>query len=176
MSLFSKELLSYDSHVGQNDSFYYNLPYERNYDLTTSIPIAPASGNIIKFYQYTMGDPVVIFTDTVDITPKKPVSDEADMDEYADEYDEDGEYGDGEERELSEDEMAALLTADSDSEEEIYDKAPAGAAASDEYDDDEVYDKEPSGSSEYDDYEDEEVYDKAPSGAGEATDWEAPEF
>ena len=154
MSLFSKELLSYDTHVGKNDMFYYNLPYERNYALTTSIPIAPVSGNIIKFYQYRVEKPVVIFTDVVDTTAEEMAEDE----EFEGENDETGEEFEGEldengePRELSEEEMAALLTED-----EIYDKPPSGAVDADEYEEDEVYDKEP-------------------AGAGDAEAWEAPEL
>lgn len=138
LELFSKNLLTYDSHVGHNDMFYYNLPYERNYELTNSISITPVSGNVIKFYQYQLGKPVRIFTDTVDTTAK-PVASEADSDEEFDEssgefagdefYDEDGNL-----RELSEEEMAALLTADNSSsddaspEEEVYEKEPANWA------------------------------------------------
>ena len=138
LELFSKNLLTYDSHVGHNDMFYYNLPYERNYELTNSISITPVSGNVIKFYQYQLGKPVRIFTDTVD-TAAKPVASEADSDEEFDEssgefagdefYDEDGNL-----RELSEEEMAALLTADNSSsddaspEEEVYEKEPANWA------------------------------------------------
>ncbi len=153
MELFSKNLLTYDSHVGQNDIFYYNLPYIRNYELTNSIPITPVSGNIIKFYQYRLDKPVRIFTDVVDTT-SKPVTD-TDSDEEFDEasgefagdefYDEDGNL-----RELSEEEMAALLTSDNSptegeySDDEVYDKAPSGAPGGDEFSDEEVYEKEPS--------------------------------
>ena len=155
MSLFSKELLAYDSHVGKNDMFYYNLPYERNYVLTTSIPIAPVSGNVIKFYQYRVNKPVVIFTDVVDTTAEEMPEDEEFEGAYEETGEEfEGEYDeDGEQRELSEEEMAALLTEDSD---EIYDKPPSGAAEAEEYDD--------------------EVYDKEPAGAGDAEAWEAPEL
>ena len=152
MSLFSKELLAYDSHVGKNDMFYYSLPYERNYALTTSIPIAPVSGNIIKFYQYRVDKPDMIFTDVVDTTAEELDTEEELLDETDEEFE--GEYDeDGEPRELSEEEMAALLTEDSD---EIYDKPPSGVADAEEYDD--------------------EVYDKEPAGAGDAEAWEAPEL
>ncbi|MEE3467512.1 MAG: hypothetical protein VZQ83_03645 [Eubacterium sp.] len=166
MELFAKELMAYDSHVGQNDMFYYSLPYERNYELTNSIPLAPTSGNVIKFYQYRVDKPVIIFTDVVDTSAEEIAA------EYNDEFPEEYEEGfegeekmldeNGEPRELSEDEMAALLTADQEesfdeeSDEEVYDKAPASAAPVDDYDDDEVYDKEPTSAS--------------------AETWEAPEF
>lgn len=159
MDLFSKELLAYDTHVGQNDMFYYSLPYERNYELTNSIPLTPVSGNVIKFYQYRIDKPVVIFTDVVDTTAEE-LEDEYD-EEMSEEFDENYEgeelYDeDGNPRELSEEEMASLLTEDSGKEEEVYDKAPAGVAPSD-------------------DFEDDEVYDKAPSGASPES-WDAPEF
>ena len=160
LALFSKELLSYDSHGGGNEMFYYNLPYKRNYALTTSIPIAPVSGNIIKFYQYQLGKPIAIFTDTVDITPKKPMIEASDEDdEYADGYEEGEEFDEnGEPREMTDDEMAALLTADNDG----------------DLSDNEVYDKEPSPPNDsYDNY-DEDAYDKEPAGAAE--DWEPEEF
>ena len=146
LDLFSKNLLTYDSHVGQNDMFYYNLPYERNYELTNSIPIAPVSGNIIKFYQYRMDKPVIIFTDVVDTTAK-PVGGDSDeeFDESAEEFAGDEFYDeDGNLRELSEEEMAALLTADSDGDDEVYDKAPSGAPIENASPEEEVYDKEPS--------------------------------
>lgn len=151
MELFAKELLTYDTHVGENDMFYYNLPYERNYDLTNTIPIANVSGNVIKFYQYQLGKPVVIFTDTVDTTYE--LSDEDDLaegiedaEESLDEiYDEDADT-----RELSDEELAAL-TEDGDFSEE------------DDYtDEEEAFTKEPS-TSVSEENGDEEV-------------WEAPQF
>lgn len=148
LELFSKNLLTYDSHVGQNDMFYYNLPYERNYPLTTSIPIAPVSGNIIKFYQYRMDKPVIIFTDVVDTTSKPVTADDTDeeFDENAGDFRGDEFYDeDGNLRELSEEEMAALLTSDSDAssdEEDVYDKEPAGPSPDDAAGE-EIYDKEP---------------------------------
>ena len=158
MDLFSKELLAYDSHVGQNDMFYYSLPSERNYELTNSIPLTPVSGNVIKFYQYRIDKPVVIFTDVVD-TFAEEIEDEFD-EEMSDEFDENYTEEelldeDGSPRELSEDEMAALLTEDS-GDEEVYDKVPSGAASAEDFPED-------------------EVYDKAPSDGNPET-WDAPEF
>ena len=167
MDLFSKELLAYDSHVGKNDMFYYNLPYERNYELTNSIPITPVSGNVIKFYQYKVEKPVAIFTDVVDTTAEEIESemDEEMSGEFDENYSEEDMYDeDGNPRELSEDEMAALLTADS-----------SEGESEEAFDDEEIYDKAPSGAAPSDDYDDEEVYDKAPSGAS-AEAWDAPEF
>ncbi len=171
LDLFSKEMLAYDSHVGHNDMFYYSLPYERNYELTNSIPIAPVSGNVIKFYQYRMDKPVIIFTDVVDTTAEE--AEDVNEEEMADGFEEglEGEEmldENGEPRELSEDEMAALLTADQPEEE-------AGEEMAESYDDEEVYDKAPSSAAPVDDYDDEEVYDKAPSGAAPES-WDAPEF
>ena len=137
MDLYSKELLSYNPHGSNHDMFYYKLPYVRNYELTNSIPIAPQSGNIIKFYQYQLSKPVIIFTDAVDTTAEE-------IDDVGEEYmesddedisvDEEFDAGvpadmDGN-RELSEDEIAALFAAAeagndvTSSDEEVYDKAP----------------------------------------------------
>ena len=136
MELFSKELLTYNPHGSDHDMFYYSLPYERNYELTNSIPIAPYSGNIIKYYQYQLKKPVIIFTDVVD-TEAEEIEDTEDIDEelmaegdeFSDEeYDGEAEDFEGE-RELSEDEMAALLTEDSGDDEEVYEKAPNTGAA-----------------------------------------------
>lgn len=152
MDLFAKEMLAYDSHVGQNDMFYYSLPYERNYELTNSIPITPVSGNIIKFYQYRVEKPVVIFTDVVDTTAEENPEDTEAFDDESGEFEGEAMYDeDGNPRELSEEEMAALLTADSGED----------VSGEETFDDSESFD--------------EEVYDKAPSGAA-AESWEAPEF
>ena len=150
MDLYSKELMSYNPHGSNHDMFYYKLPYVRNYELTNSIPIAPQSGNIIKFYQYQLSKPVIIFTDAVDTTAEEiDGAGEVFMAEDDDDIsvDEDVDAGtqadmDGN-RELSEDEIAALFAA-----------AEAGddVTASDE-----------------------EVYDKVPNSGG-AESWEAPEL
>ena len=156
MDLFAKNLLTYDSHVGQNDMFYYSLPYERNYELTNSIPLTQVSGNVIKFYQYRIDKPVVIFTDVVDTTAEalEEESDEEMAGEFDENYDGEEMYDeDGNPRELSEEEMAALLTADSD--EEVYDKEPSPGDLTES--------------------EEEEAYDKAPS-SGATESWDAPEF
>ena len=137
MDLYTKELMSYNPHGNNHDLFYYKLPYVRNYELTNSIPIAPQSGNIIKFYQYQLSKPVIIFTDAVDTTAEE-------IDDVGEEYmesddedisvDEEFDAGvpadmDGN-RELSEDEIAALFAAAeagndvTSSDEEVYDKAP----------------------------------------------------
>ena len=189
LSLFNKELLSYETPNPGNDLFYYSLPYERNYDLTRSIPLAPVSGNVIKFYQYRIDKPVVIFTDIVDTTAEDVSdhdSEEFSEDEYdgsslADQfYDEEGNLRE----DLTEEEMAALLTASSssslssDSDEESYDDEAFEENASGEEESsedsygDEAYDKEPASaaSDDYDDYDDDEAYDKEPSS------WDAPEF
>ena len=160
LELFSKELLAYDSHVGQNDMFYYSLPYERNYELTNSIPLTQVSGNVIKFYQYRVNKPVVIFTDVVDTTAEEVAEDTEEelTDEFDENYDGEEMYDEnGEPRELSEEEMAALLTADSEEEAVASDESAVDESASGEYSDDE------------------EIYDKAPSGAPPEA-WEAPEF
>ena len=168
MNLFAKNLLNYDSHVGQTDKFYYSLPYYRDYALTNSIPIAPVSGNVIKFYEYRMDKPIIIFTDVVDTTAAPAGGDSVGGDdesgEYGEEtdsmdafYDEDGNLRE----DLTEEEMAALLTSD--------------AGGSDDTDMDDVYDKPPSGPAPETDTFDEDVYDKEPtSGGGEA--WTPEEF
>lgn len=62
--LFAKGLMTYDHTVASgNDSFYYNLPYKKDFDLCNWQPLRLYSGNIIKFYQYTLDKPVVLFTD-----------------------------------------------------------------------------------------------------------------
>ena len=62
--LFAKSLVTYDR---TNDSFYYKLPYKKDFDLCNWTPMRMYSGNIIKFYQYTLDKPVVLFTDTDDM-------------------------------------------------------------------------------------------------------------
>ena len=150
MDLYSKELLSYNPHGSNHDLFYYKLPYVRNYELTNSIPIAAHSGNIIKFYQYQLGKPVIIFTDAVDTTAEEidevgeAYMAEDDNDISVDEEFDAGTQADMDgDRELSEDEIAALFAA-ADSGNDV--------TASDE-----------------------EVYDKAPN-SGSAENWDAPEF
>ena len=183
MELFSKELLAYDTHVGIPNDFYYNLPYIRNYELTKSIPIANVSGNVIKFYQYSVKKPVVIFTDVVDTTAEELADNSAELmdGEYDEEfeenladqfYDEDGNLRE----DLTEEEMAALLTRDTSSGDDETE------ASEESYDDEEAYDKEPASAASDDDQydddyldEDEEVYDKEPTGAS-AENWDAPEF
>ena len=65
--LFSKSLVTYDRSYSTNDSFYYKLPYKKDFDLCNWTPMRMYSGNIIKFYQYTLDKPVVLFTDTDDM-------------------------------------------------------------------------------------------------------------
>lgn len=62
--LFAKSLTNYDSTYGTNDSFYYSLPYKKDFDLCNWRPLRMYSGNVIKFYQYHMEKPVVLITDT----------------------------------------------------------------------------------------------------------------
>ena len=142
MDLYSKELMSYNPHGNNHDLFYYKLPYVRNYELTNSIPIAEHSGNIIKFYQYQLGKPVIIFTDAVDTTAEEIEDFE---EEYPAEYEEDmsadEEFDAGTQadmdgnKELSEDEIAALFAAAESgndvtaSDEEVYDKVPNSGGA-----------------------------------------------
>ena len=114
LQLFKKALLTYDSKARTNDMFYYSLPYERNYDLCNSIPLDPISGNVIKFYQYRLADPVVIFTDTVDTDYKQAEPDEGEQTEDTEAVGADG--FDEEPAEMTEEEMAALLTEDIENE------------------------------------------------------------
>lgn len=62
--IFTKTLSTYDHSYGKNDSFYYSLPYKKDFDLCNWRPLRMYSGNVIKFYQYRMKKPVVLFTDT----------------------------------------------------------------------------------------------------------------
>ena len=65
--LFAKSLVTYDRSYSTNDSFYYKLPYKKDFDLCNWTPMRMYSGNIIKFYQYTLDKPVVLFTYTDDM-------------------------------------------------------------------------------------------------------------
>lgn len=65
--LFAKSLVTYDRSYSSNDSFYYKLPYKKDFDLCNWTPMRMYSGNIIKFYQYRVDKPVVLFTDTDDM-------------------------------------------------------------------------------------------------------------
>lgn len=65
--LFAKSLVNYDRSYSNNDSFYYKLPYKKDFDLCNWKPMRIFSGNIIKFYQYKLEKPVVLFTDTDDM-------------------------------------------------------------------------------------------------------------
>ena len=65
--IFAKTLVTYDKSYSSNDTFYYQLPYKKDYDLCNWSPLRMYSGNIIKYYQYRMQQPVVLFTDTDNI-------------------------------------------------------------------------------------------------------------
>lgn len=65
--LFAKALVTYDRSYSHNDTFYYKLPYKKDFDLCNWNPMRRYSGNVIKFYQYTLDKPVVLFTDTDDM-------------------------------------------------------------------------------------------------------------
>lgn len=64
--LFAKELMTYDVGTDSNNTFYNNLPYKKDYDLCNWRPLRVYSGNVIKFYQYQIGKPVVLCTDPAD--------------------------------------------------------------------------------------------------------------
>ena len=65
--IFAKSLVTYDKSYSSNDSFYYKLPYKKDFDLCNWNPMRMYSGNVIKFYQYKLDQPVVLFTDTDDM-------------------------------------------------------------------------------------------------------------
>ena len=65
--IFAKSLVTYDKSYSSNDSFYYKLPYNKDFDLCNWNPMRMYSGNVIKFYQYKLEQPVVLFTDTDDM-------------------------------------------------------------------------------------------------------------
>lgn len=65
--IFAKSLVTYDKSYSSNDSFYYKLPYKKDFDLCNWNPMRMYSGNVIKFYQYKLEQPVVLFTDTDDM-------------------------------------------------------------------------------------------------------------
>ena len=54
--IFAKSLVTYDKTSRSNDSFYY--------DLCNWNPMRMYSGNVIKYYQYHLSKPVILFTDT----------------------------------------------------------------------------------------------------------------
>ena len=49
--IFAKSLVTYDKTSRSNDSFYYHLPYHKDYDLCNWNPMRMYSGNVIKYYQ-----------------------------------------------------------------------------------------------------------------------------
>ncbi len=61
--LFKKSLMTYEPSGSGHDSFYYSLPYVKDYDLCNWRPLRMYSGNVIKFYQYQLDKPVILFTD-----------------------------------------------------------------------------------------------------------------
>ena len=65
--IFAKSLVTYDKSYSSNDSFYYKLPYKKDFDLCNWNPMRMYSGNVIKLYQHKLDQPVVLFTDTEDM-------------------------------------------------------------------------------------------------------------
>lgn len=61
--LLKKVLKSFDHKYESATTFYDNLPYVRDYDLCNWVPLRMFSGNIIKYYQYTLSKPVILQTD-----------------------------------------------------------------------------------------------------------------
>ncbi len=82
--LFTKSLMTYDRSDGSHDLFYYNLPYIRNYDLCNWKPHGLYSGNIVKFYQYNLDKPVILFTDTEEETPTSEPTEFSGQEELSD--------------------------------------------------------------------------------------------
>ena len=58
--IFAKSLVTYDKTSRSNDSFYYHLPYHKDYDLCNWNPMRMYSGNVIKYYQYHLSKPVIL--------------------------------------------------------------------------------------------------------------------
>ena len=48
--IFAKSLVTYDKTSRSNDSFYYHLPYHKDYDLCNWNPMRMYSGNVIKSF------------------------------------------------------------------------------------------------------------------------------
>lgn len=71
--LFAKSLMTYDAGADSHDSFYYSLPYVKDYDLCNWRPLRMLSGNIIKYYQYSLDKPVILFTDPEGDSVNAPV-------------------------------------------------------------------------------------------------------
>ena len=61
--LSEKMLMTFDHQYDSNSKFYDSLPYVRDYNLCNWTPLRMQSGNIIKFYQYQLGKPVILQTD-----------------------------------------------------------------------------------------------------------------
>ena len=61
--LIEKMLMTFDHQYDSNFKFYDSLPYVRDYDLCNWTKRKMLSGNIIKYYQYTLEKPVILQTD-----------------------------------------------------------------------------------------------------------------
>ncbi len=61
--LFTKMLKNFDHEYEIDAKFYDALPYKRDYDLCNWTPLRMLSGNIIKYYQYRLDQPVILQTD-----------------------------------------------------------------------------------------------------------------
>ncbi|HAP21814.1 MAG TPA: hypothetical protein DCR27_11130 [Lachnospiraceae bacterium] len=72
--IFKKGLMTYEKETAVNDAFYYSLPYVKDFDLCNWQPLRMFSGNVIKYYQYKLDKPVILFTDTDTTKPAPPVS------------------------------------------------------------------------------------------------------
>ncbi len=53
-------LLPFDSTVAENFVIYYPVPYVRDITLIPPEKIAMESGNVVKYYQYQVTEPVAI--------------------------------------------------------------------------------------------------------------------
>ena len=47
--IFAKSLVTYDKTSRSNDSFYYHLPYHKDYDLCNWNPMLMYSGNAVSY-------------------------------------------------------------------------------------------------------------------------------
>ncbi len=60
LTLFQKSLKTFDEVDEGRNEFYNHLPYKRDSDLCHWEPDGMVSGNLIKYYQYQLDQPVII--------------------------------------------------------------------------------------------------------------------
>ncbi len=56
----ASKLTMYDNSLDYLITFYDNLPYVRNWDYCNEHTLGLISGNVVKFFQYTLDDPIVV--------------------------------------------------------------------------------------------------------------------